>query len=121
MVVGYGMLEEEEAASWGGMAEHANNFQYLTLLIAGGKCLDEEVGRHITSAFMAFGASKRAVFRDLYLFVNTERLACQAYILSVLHPFSAASCIAVSAGSSEKTFEVTEHLPTCVRCVWCRG
>ena len=46
----------------GGMVEHVNNFQYLTLLMAGGKCLDEEVGRHIASAFTAFGASKRAVF-----------------------------------------------------------
>ena len=59
-------------------------FTYLGSSVSSVGRIDDEVGKHIANASKAFGALRRAVFKDRNLTTNIKRQVYQACVLSVL-------------------------------------
>ena len=64
--------------------EHVCQFPYLGSLIAESGWSHEEVDRRIAHASRAFGALRRAVFKDSNLSVKTKRSVYNACLMTVL-------------------------------------
>ena len=86
MVVGSGVSEEEKLplAVDDSLIEWVSEFPYLGSLIADNGRMDAEVEKRISSASRAFGALRRAVFKDAHLSVSTKRNVYRACVLSML-------------------------------------
>ena len=87
MVVGCGVTDEDRLPLLledGGTVECVSQFPYLGSLIAESGRSHEEVDRRIASASKAFGALRRAVFRDSNLSVKTKRRVYDACVMSIL-------------------------------------
>ena len=86
MVTGYGVTDEDRApiAVGDGMVECVDQFAYLGSLVSSSGRIDAEVDRRIANASKAFGALRRAVFKDSDLTITTKRRVYEACVLSVL-------------------------------------
>ena len=87
MVVGHGVTDEDKlplALEDEGIIEWVSEFPYLGSLIAEDGRSHVEVDKRIANASKAFGALKRAVFKDAHLSVATKRSVYRACVLSVL-------------------------------------
>ena len=75
MVVGYEMKEDDKLslALDDGCIEWVSEFPYLRSLIAESGRTHLKVDKRITNASKAFGALRRAVFKDAHLSVATKR------------------------------------------------
>ena len=68
----------------GGTVQCVNQFPYLGSLVAESGQSHEEVDRRVENASKAFGALRRAVFKDSNLSVKTKRSVYGACLMSVL-------------------------------------
>ena len=86
MVAGYNIKEEVKAPICVGdsLIECVEDFTYLGSVVTPNARMDAEVDRRITSGCKAFGALRKAVFKDRDLNITTERQVYQACVLSVL-------------------------------------
>ena len=86
MAVGHDVSEEDSQPIRveGGEIEHVNEFSYLGSTVATNGRIDAEIDKRIASASKAFGALRRAVFKDNNLSITTKRLIYQACVLSIL-------------------------------------
>ena len=86
MVVGHGVAEEDKLplAVDDGSVEWVSEFPYLGSLMAESGRSHMEVDKRIANASKAFGALRRAVFKDDHLSVVTKRNVYRACVLSVL-------------------------------------
>ena len=86
MVIGHGVMEEEKLPLTldDGCIEWVSEFPYLGSLIVESGRTHVEVDKRIANASKAFGALRRAVFKDAHLSVATKRSVYRACVLSVL-------------------------------------
>ena len=86
MVTGYNIKEEEKAPIFAsdGLIECVEDFTYLGSAVTPNARMDAEVDRRLASASKAFGALRKAVFKDRNLNITTKRQVYQACVLSVL-------------------------------------
>ena len=86
MVVGHGVEEEEKLPLVvdDGSMEWVSEFPYLGSQIAESGRSHMEVDKRIANASKAFGALRRAVFKNDHLSVVTKRNVYRACVLSVL-------------------------------------
>ena len=87
MVVGKGVSGEDQlplSLDDGDVIERVSSFPYLGSLMAENGRVHDEVDRRIAGASRAFGALRRAVFKDYNLSIATKRAVYQACVLSVL-------------------------------------
>ena len=86
LVTGYDVQEEDRAPIHleHGSIDCVEEFSYLGTIVASNGRIDTEIDRRIANASKAFGALRRAVFKDRNLTINTKRLVYQACVLSVL-------------------------------------
>ncbi len=67
-----------------GQIEWVSKFPYLGSLIAGSGRIDVEIEIRLAKASKAFGALRRAVFKDVHLSMTTKRHVYRACVLTVL-------------------------------------
>ena len=87
MVVGHGVTEEDKLPlplEDDGAVEWVSEFPYLGSVVAQDGRSHIEVDKRIANASKAFGALRRAVFKDEHLTVATKRCIYNACVLSVL-------------------------------------
>jgi hypothetical protein len=86
MVTGVGVEEGDVApiAVHDELIECVDQFPYLGSVVSSNGRIDEEVDYRIAKASKAFGALRRAVFKDSNLTITTKRRVYEACVLSIL-------------------------------------
>ena len=86
MVVGHAVTDEEKAPILIGdqYIECLDDFTYMGSTITSNGRMDADIDRRTACASRAFGALRKAVFRDRNLTLTTKRQVYQACVLSVL-------------------------------------
>ena len=86
MVTGFGIGGSDRApiAVGDSEVECVEQFPYLGSLVTSGGRIDAEVDCRLANASKAFGAMRRAVFKDCHLTVTTKRRVYEACVLSIL-------------------------------------
>jgi hypothetical protein len=86
LVVGHAVQEDDKASIHlaHGTIDCVEEFAYLGSLVASSGRVDSEIDKRIACASKAFGALRRAVFKDRNPTTNTKRQVYQACVLPVL-------------------------------------